>query len=226
MEYTVEQRVFLVHTYWVTGSIVNTQLEFRRKFGVRKKPAKSTIQSLAQKLERTGTLLSERGKNRPEMPKEKIAIVGDRLLQSPKKSLRCLSQETGYSYSTCQWAAKKVNHHPSKITSVQELGDVDKDKRVWYCLWFQEFVHDKRRILDITWFSDEAWFHLSGYVWRAISGLRIIGSIFFNTIVDSTLYCRIFYNFMQQLDDVELTQGYFQQDSAMCHTSNMSMELI
>ena len=31
---------------------------------------------------------------------------------------------------------------------------------------------------------------------------------------------------MQQLDDVELTQGYFQQDSATCHMSNMSMELI
>jgi hypothetical protein len=43
MEYTVEQRVFLVHTYWVTGSIANTQLEFRRKFGVRKKPAKPTM---------------------------------------------------------------------------------------------------------------------------------------------------------------------------------------
>ncbi|PNF19552.1 hypothetical protein B7P43_G18247 [Cryptotermes secundus] len=246
MEYTVEQRVFLVRTYWVTGSIANTQLEFRRKFGVRKKPAKSTIQSLAQKLERAGTLLSERGKNRPE---ETIAIVRDRLLQYPKKSLRRLSQDTGYSYSTCQRAAKKANLRPYKITSVQELGDVDKDKRVRYCLWFREFVQDNPRILDITRFSDEAWFHLSGYVnaqnsriwasenpheiaesplhpqkvgvWCAISGLRITGPIFFDTTVDSTLYCRIFYDFVQQLDDTELTQ----QDSATCHTSNMSMEL-
>ncbi|PNF41083.1 hypothetical protein B7P43_G06225 [Cryptotermes secundus] len=254
MEYTVERRVFLVRTYWVTGSVANTQLEFMRKFGVRKKPVKLTIQSLAQKLERTGTLLSERGKIRPEMPEETIAIVWDRLLQSPKKSLRRLSQKTGYSYSTCQRAAKKANLRPYKITSVQELGDVDKDKRVRYCLWFREFVHDNPRILDITWFSDEAWFHLSGYVnaqnsgiwvsenphenaespphpqkvgvWCTISGLRIIGPIFFDTTMDSTLYCRIFYDFVQQLDDVELTQGYFQQDSAMCHMSNMSMELI
>jgi hypothetical protein len=29
-----------------------------------------------------------------------------------------------------------------------------------------------------------------------------------------------------QLDDVELIQGYFQQDSATCHMSNMTMELI
>ena len=133
----------------MTGSIANTQLEFRRKFGVCKKPAKSTIQSLAQKLERTGTFLNEHGKNRPEMPEETIAIVRDRLLQSPKKSLRHLSQETGYSYSTCQRAAKKANLHPYKITSVQELGDADKDKWVRYCLWFQELVHDTPRILDI-----------------------------------------------------------------------------
>ncbi|PNF32738.1 hypothetical protein B7P43_G11583 [Cryptotermes secundus] len=186
-------------------------------------------------------------KNRPETPEETTAIVWDRLLQSPKKPLRRLSQETRYSYSTCQQAAKKANLHPYKITSVQELGDVDKGKLVWYCLWFREFVHDNP-------FSDEAWFHLSGYVnaqnsrilasensreiaesplhpqkvgvWCAISGLRIIGLIFFDTTGDNALYCHIFYDFVQQLDDVELTQGYFQQDSETCHMSNMSMELI
>jgi hypothetical protein len=118
------------------------------------------------------------------------------------------------------------------------LGDVGEDKRARYCLWFREFVHDNPRILDITWFSDEAWFHLSGYVnaqnpheiaesplhpqkvgvWCAISGLRIIGPIFFDTPVDSALHCRILYDLVQQLDDVQLAQGYFQHDSATCHT--------
>jgi hypothetical protein len=87
MEYTVEQRLFLMCMYWVTGSIANTQSEFRRKFGVHKKPAKSIRQSLAHKLERTGALLSAWGKNRPQMPEERIANVWDRLSQSPRKSL-------------------------------------------------------------------------------------------------------------------------------------------
>ncbi|PNF35390.1 hypothetical protein B7P43_G01743, partial [Cryptotermes secundus] len=189
--------------------------EFRRKFGVRKKPAKSTIQFLAQKLERTGTLLSECGKNHPEMPEETIAMVRDTLLQSPKKSLQCLSQETGYSYSTCQWAAKKANLRPYKITSVQELGDVDKDKQVR--IWASENPHE---------IAESPLHPQKVGVWCAISGLRIIGPIFFDTTMDSTLHCRMFYDFMQQLDDVELTQGYFQQDSATCHTSSMSLELI
>jgi hypothetical protein len=43
--------------------------------------------------------------------------------------------------------------------------------------------------------------------------------------MDSALYCHIFDDFVKELDDVELTQCYFQQDSAMCHTSNVTMEL-
>ncbi|KAJ4443577.1 hypothetical protein ANN_05251 [Periplaneta americana] len=39
-------------------------------------------------------------------------------------------------------------------------------------------------------------------------------------------YRLIFMEFVEQLDDVELSQGYFQQDGATCHTSNESMELI
>ncbi|KAJ4439054.1 hypothetical protein ANN_15010 [Periplaneta americana] len=39
-------------------------------------------------------------------------------------------------------------------------------------------------------------------------------------------YQLIFMEFVEQLDDVELSQGYFQQDDATCHTSNESMELI
>ena len=32
--------------------------------------------------------------------------------------------------------------------------------------------------------------------------------------------------FVEQLDDVQLSQGYFQDDGATCHTSNESMDLI
>ena len=32
--------------------------------------------------------------------------------------------------------------------------------------------------------------------------------------------------FVEQLDDVEQSQGYFQQDGATCHTSNESLDLI
>lgn len=52
------------------------------------------------------------------------------------------------------------------------------------------------------------------------------GANFFNQTVNTAEYRLIFMEFVEQLDDVELSQGYFQQDGATCHTSNESMELI
>jgi hypothetical protein len=44
--------------------------------------------------------------------------------------------------------------------------------------------------------------------------------------VNTDVYKDIFMAFVDQLDDIKLTQGYFQQDGATCHTSNESMALI
>ena len=60
-------------------------------------------------------------------------------------------------------------------------------------------------------------------VWCAISRLRIIGPIFFHDTVNTDRYLHIFTEFVNQLDDIELRNGYFQQDGATCHTSNDSM---
>jgi hypothetical protein len=43
-------------------------------------------------------------------------------------------------------------------------GQQNYNKRMTYCRWFQTFIDENPEILDYTWFSDEAWFHLSGYV--------------------------------------------------------------
>ena len=105
-------------------------------------------------------------------------------------------------------------------------------------------------LLDITWYSVEAWFHLRGYVnsqntriwatehpheiykvplhsektgaWWAISRRRIIGPIFFHETLNTVHYLEIFNEFVDQLD-VELRNGSFQQDGATCHTSNERM---
>jgi hypothetical protein len=102
-------------------------------------------------------------------------------------------------------------------------------------------------------FSDEAWFHLSGYinsqncriwasenpnaiheeplhskkigVWCGISRQRIIGPIF-DTTITTAAYLDIFHCFVNQLDNEELSIGYFQQDGATAHTSHASMAKI
>ena len=49
--YTVEQRGFLIHKYWQTGSFKACQTAFRTEFGERCAPTKCCIQKLVKKLE-------------------------------------------------------------------------------------------------------------------------------------------------------------------------------
>jgi hypothetical protein len=149
----------------------------------------------------------------------------------------------------CQRAAKHAKIRPYKVTAVHELIGPDKIKRVDYCNWFLRLERNPG-ILTMTWFIDEAWFHLSGYVnsqntriwasenphafneaplhpqkvgvWCAISTQKVIGPIFFEQTVNTDVYKDIFMAFVDQLDSIELMQGYFQQDGATCHTSNES----
>jgi hypothetical protein len=42
----------------------------------------------------------------------------------------------------------------------------------------------------------------------------------------TTAHLYVFSQFVEQLGDVELTQGYFQQDGATCHTTRESAAMI
>jgi len=98
------------------------------------------------------------------MSEETIHDVKEQLLVSPSKSLQRLSQETNHPYSTCQRAAKKAKLCAYRVSCVQELLPMDHKKRVWFCLWIKYFLTQNPGILDVTFLTDEAWFHLSGYI--------------------------------------------------------------
>ena len=51
-----------------------------------------------------------------------------------------------------------------RVTVVQELKPLDAQKRMAYCEWFMNLFGEDDELLDITRYSDETWFHLSGYV--------------------------------------------------------------
>jgi hypothetical protein len=133
------------------------------------------------------------------------------------------------------------------MTCVQELKQEDKTKCVYYCTWLLQTIVSG--LLDplLYFMSDEAWFHLSGHVnsqnttywsvdnpntihqqplhdqkigvWCAVSSTRIVGSIFFETTVNSHVYMGIFEKFYAQLTPHEREYAIFQQDGATCHTS-------
>ncbi|KAJ4434759.1 hypothetical protein ANN_23328 [Periplaneta americana] len=88
MQYTLNQRLFLVKQYWITNSITATQRAYQREYGVRNPPKRNTILGLVNKLETTGSLVSEKGKHRSSRLPTVVVDVRARLEQSPKKSLR------------------------------------------------------------------------------------------------------------------------------------------
>jgi hypothetical protein len=61
-------------------------------------------------------------------------------------------------------------------------------------------------------------------MWRAISRCRIVGPVFFfHDTLNTARYLQIFNEFVNQIDDYEVQNGYFQQDGATYHTSHESM---
>ncbi len=70
MMYSLEQRVFLILTYFLTNRNLNTTCtEFGKRFNMhsRKLPAKSVIQRLVAKYEKTGSVHDDkRGKVEPK----------------------------------------------------------------------------------------------------------------------------------------------------------------
>ena len=133
------------------------------------------------------------------------------MLQSPKKSIRLVSH-------MAQPIQLKKTSKPYKISAVHELKPGDSVERVAYCKWFLDFLdREGEDILDVTFFTDEAYFHLSGYVnsqnsrvwcahnphachesllhdknigvWVAMSRRRIVGPIFSSETLNSQWYC-------------------------------------
>jgi hypothetical protein len=138
---------------------------------------------------------------------------------------------------------------------VQQLYPPDYLQRIQFCNWYNNNLLHNVDQQDITFFSDEGWFHLSGFinsqnyrtwsdhnphniiqvplhplkigVWVAMSRRRIIGPIFFHETINAERYRRLLVDpFLNQLDDIELTNGYYQQDSATAHTARATINYL
>ena len=173
----------------------------------------------------------------------------------PTKSLRRLSQEAGISYETAHAAVRKNKGlYPYRISCQHELKDTDFKKRLQYCLLFKRNLNEED-VLEKTFFSDEAWFDLSGYVssqnsrvwfsenphkfvekplhsikvgvWCAMSRRPITGPIFFTQTVTAERYCnKLLCSVVDELSEEEKLTAYFQQDDATAHTANSKLRFL
>lgn len=257
---TIEERVFLLEQVFKAGDKYTESVRelFTTVFPETKIPHRDTVRDLIAKFRSTGSVADAPRSGRPSvLSDDKILDISDKMAISPNKSLRRLALESEVSYGTAHTAVKKkLKLFPYKVTAMQELKPTDPGKRLEYCEWFNNFIQQNGiDVLDETFFTDEAWFHLSGYmnsqnsrmwntenpfciheeplhsakigVWIGISRRRIVGPIFFNGTINAQRYCTdILYPFIGELELSEILNGHFQQDSATAHTARVSMALL
>ncbi len=108
-EYSVEERVFLVKTYFLSNrDFYKTSTKFGKRVNMhsRKWSAKSVIQCLFRNFETTGSVLDDkRGKVGAKWSAQTPTIIGttrEMLEATPQTNLNQVAQELSVSYSTVQ----------------------------------------------------------------------------------------------------------------------------
>jgi hypothetical protein len=96
--------------FFSTQSYAECQNTFRNSFPDSVVPNKSTIQCLIQCFCETGsTGEKHRSGRRPVLSNDSLDDIRAHLLQSPRRSLRKLSQKTGMTYGSVQRATKRLS---------------------------------------------------------------------------------------------------------------------
>lgn len=250
MVYNISERVCLVENYFRTGSYDMAKDALNDLNPAAPVPHNSTIKRLVDKFRTTGSVHDGKRSGRPSFDDEDVAAVQGALIDSPKKSLRKVSQQIDMPYASVQKIARKVLHlFPYKISVIQELKSHDCEQRMIFCDWLIAVNEDDPSFLNTCFWSDEAWFHLSGYmnsqnsrwwssenphqftetslhpqkvgVWACMSGERIF-FCFFEDRVNSETYCSFIDKFAATLTDNERHHAWFQQDNATAHTSHQT----
>jgi hypothetical protein len=164
--YSVKERVSIVEAYVRTGSFKETHEIFHEQFPDASVPAKSTAQDLIAKWRAIGSVLNAKC-NRllsVRIP-EAVPNLQQRILASPNKSVRKLSQRSGLlKRSSCHRVLRSLHLKHYRVSCVQELRPADKEKCVKHCEWFLKKIVDGELDPTLYFMTDEAWFHLSGHV--------------------------------------------------------------
>ncbi len=84
--------------------------------------------------------------------------------ERPNTSLRKVALQTDTSLKSTHRPTKLLQIRSYRISACQELLPTDYPKRIEFCKWLLRLYHDSTDPSDNFFFSDEAWFHLDGYI--------------------------------------------------------------
>jgi hypothetical protein len=135
----------------------------RRKFLHERVPSRQTTHNLVNKLGTLGLLIDKKKKFRV-LTGEKLDDIRARLEHTLRKSMKCLARETGVSKSNARMATQLLNLRSYKTTVIHPLQLHDPASRIPFCRWFLQSVVEGEIDMQLTFFLNEAWFHLQRYI--------------------------------------------------------------
>ena len=165
-QFSKEERVFMVKSYFETKSFDFVINAFQEQFPNREPPAKSTIYRNVKKYSEEGTSLNlnkgRSGRRRTVRTQENIARVRQGLEQNPNLSTRRNDFEMSQS-SVHRIIHDDLKWHPYKIHVRHEMKEQDFPRRLRFCQWFIRRC-DNNRFLHNVVIGDEAAFQMNGHV--------------------------------------------------------------
>lgn len=235
-------RAFAVEQYLKCGeSLVRARRAFCTHFDIRRLsdgPSTQLIWSWVQRFRQEGTMVNRPtpGPSTSATTPEHVSQVRSEVIRNPRKSIRKIAASTGIKKSTVHVILKKkLKFHPYKQQIVQSLNESDYPLRESFARTMLERFRTPQTLGNIL-FSDEAHFHIDGYVnkqnmrywsptnpkerhqkrlhcqkttvWCAISASGVIGPYFFDhrETVTAAVYCRMIDEFL--LSQLQLYSGY------------------
>ena len=221
---TSDQRIFIVKNFYETKSTTDVQRKFKYRFK-KSDVSRKHIYRIVQKFERQGSVADapKPGRPRSSRSNENVSTLREMLSNSPEKSIRRSSSETGIP-KTCvhDILRKDLKLFPYKIQIMQNLNITDQVQRLGFCRWATDIADNYADAFQDVWFTDESHFLLSGHVckqnmrfwateqphcytemplhsvkltiWCAISSHGVIGPYVFTDTVNSERYLSLLKN--------------------------------
>jgi transposase len=186
-QWSGEHRSFCVKSFYKNGdSATIVQRLFRNRFNILRHgrvPSAHAINSWVKNFEETGSALKSKHKGaaRTVRTPENIDRVRTAVTRSPKRSVIKHALALNISEpSVRRILHKDLSFHPYKIQIVQELKDADMVARMNFCQEMLQRLDGDENLIHHMFMSDEAHFHLNGYVnkqnsryWSAINPLQL-----------------------------------------------------
>lgn len=165
---TLEQRIKVIELYFKNDdSLVLTRRAFCRHFDIRNGPSDSTILRLVIKFRDTGSVhdLGRPGRPQSIRTEEAVERVQTSVEEDQQTSIRRRSSELHIAKSSLHRILKAdLGLFPYKVQVAHALQPDDCQRRLEYAVRLQEFARANPIFIHQLIMSDEAHFHLNGYV--------------------------------------------------------------